>query len=261
MLLELIQNNFYMDIDKNIDTVVDYLLNTDNVSVLTGAGISAESGISTFRDPDGLWSKFNPQELASIDGFMSNPELVWSWYQYRVNIVNNSIPNPGHYALAEFQNLIKNFSLITQNVDGLHQRAGSKNVVELHGSIVRNKCFDCNKIHTSKIVEHNKISNCIYCNGKIRPDVVWFGEILPRHEIELAQIYAENSKVYFSVGTSAEVYPAADLPLIAKRNGAKLIEINPNDTQLTSFVDVKINLNSGIALPLILEKYKEKKGI
>lgn len=261
MLLELIQNNFYMDIDKNIDTVVDYLLNTDNVSVLTGAGISAESGISTFRDPDGLWSKFNPQELASIDGFMSNPELVWSWYQYRVNIVNNSIPNPGHYALAEFQNLMKNFSLITQNVDGLHQRAGSKNVVELHGSIVRNKCFDCNKIHTSRIVEHNKISNCIYCNGKIRPDVVWFGEILPRHEIELAQIYAENSKVYFSVGTSAEVYPAADLPLIAKRNGAKLIEINPNDTQLTSFVDVKINLNSGIALPLILKKYKEKKGV
>ncbi len=242
-----------------INEVVDVLIESKNISALTGAGVSAESGIATFRDPDGLWAKFNPQELASIDGFMANPERVWAWYQYRVEIVNSSKPNLGHYALAEFESLNKNFKLITQNVDGLHQRAGSRNVIELHGSIVRNKCFNCNEIHQESVIETNQLNNCKYCNGLIRPDVVWFGEMLPEKEIELAQLYASNSDVFFSIGTSAEVYPAADLPIIAKRNGALLIEINPDRTQLSDYVDISISLPSGEVLPLIIDEYKKRK--
>lgn len=247
-----------MTTNDSINKVVDILIETKNITALTGAGVSAESGIATFRDPEGLWAKFNPQELASIDGFMSNPEMVWSWYQYRVNIVNNSRPNPGHLALVEFQNLNKVFNLITQNVDGLHQRAGSDNVVELHGSIIRNKCFNCNEIHQETIIIENKLNNCKYCNGLIRPDVVWFGEMLPEKEIELAQELATNTDVFMSIGTSAEVYPAADLPIIAKRNGAVLIEINPYITQLSNYVDIRIDLPSGEALPMIIDEYKKR---
>ena len=241
-----------------INKVVDILIETNNITALTGAGVSAESGIATFRDPEGLWAKFNPQELASIDGFMSNPEMVWSWYQYRVNIVNNSKPNPGHLALVEFQNLNKVFNLITQNVDGLHQRAGSENVVELHGSIIRNKCFNCNEIHQETILIENKLNNCKYCNGLVRPDVVWFGELLPEKEIELAQELSSITDVFMSIGTSAEVYPAADLPIIAKRNGAVLIEINPYKTQLSNYVDIRIDLPSGEALPMIIDEYEKR---
>ncbi|MER3329930.1 MAG: NAD-dependent deacylase, partial [Candidatus Kapaibacterium sp.] len=244
-----------------ISKVVDKLIEAKNISVLTGAGVSAESGIATFRDPEGLWAKFNPQELASIDGFMSNPERVWSWYQYRVKIVNEAKPNRGHFALAEFEKLNNNFNLITQNVDGLHQRAGSRNVIELHGSIIRNKCFSCNEIHYDLVIDKNQLNNCKYCNGLIRPDVVWFGEMLPEKEIESAQVCASSSDVFFSIGTSAEVYPAADLPIIAIRNGAFIIEINPNKTQLSDYVDLKISLPSGDVLPLIIEEYKKRKLI
>lgn len=243
---------------EGISKVVDTLLESNNVTALTGAGVSAESGIATFRDPDGLWAKFNQQELASKDGFKANPKRVWSWYQYRVGIVNNSKPNSGHYALSEFQMLNKNFNLITQNVDGLHQRAGSENVIELHGSIIRNKCFDCNEIHKEAVIGENQLNNCKYCNGLIRPDVVWFGEMLPEKEIAIAQKLATNSDVFLSIGTSAEVYPAAEWPLIAKRNGAVLIEINPIKTQLSDFADINIDMLSGEALPMIIEEYKKR---
>lgn len=157
--------------------------------------------------------------------------------------------------------LNKNFNLITQNVDGLHQRAGSENVIELHGSIVRNKCFNCNEIHKEAVLGENRLNNCKYCNGFIRPDVVWFGEMLPVKEIELAYKYATNSEVFLSIGTSAEVYPAAELPLIAKRNGAVLIEINPIKTQLSDFADIHIDIPSGEALPMIIDEYKKRKKV
>lgn len=247
-----------MTTQESIKKIVDLLLVSNNITALTGAGVSAESGIATFRDPDGLWAKFNPQELASIDGFMANPERVWSWYQYRVNIVNNAKPNPGHYALAEFHKFNLNFNLITQNVDGLHQRAGSENVIELHGSIIRNKCFRCNEIHEEAILNGNNLNNCKYCNGLIRPDVVWFGEMLPEIEIEIAQKLAYKTDLFFSIGTSAEVYPASELPIIAKRAGAILIEINPDRTQLTKFTDIRIALPSGKAMPMIIDEYKKR---
>ncbi len=247
-----------MTTNERINKIVDILLVSNSVTALTGAGVSAESGIATFRDPDGIWSKFNPLELASIDGFISNPERVWSWYQYRVNIVNNSKPNPGHYALAEFHKYNLDFNLITQNVDGLHQRAGSENVIELHGSIIRNKCFNCNQIHEGAVINGNLLNNCKRCNGLIRPDVIWFGEMLPESEINTAQKLSSNTDLFFSIGTSAEVYPAADLPLIAKSNGAILIEINPVKTQLSNFADIRIELTSGKAMPLIIEEYKKR---
>ncbi|PKL78706.1 MAG: NAD-dependent protein deacylase [Ignavibacteriae bacterium HGW-Ignavibacteriae-4] len=247
-----------MTTPESIKKIVELLLVSNNITALTGAGVSAESGIATFRDPEGLWAKFDPLELASIDGFMSNPERVWSWYQYRVNIVNNAKPNKGHYALAEFNKLNMNFNLITQNVDGLHQRAGSENVIELHGSIIRNKCFSCNEIHEEEILSENLLNYCKYCNGLIRPDVVWFGEMLPEREIDKAQKLASKTDLFFSIGTSAEVHPAAELPIISKREGAVLIEINPLKTQLSEFADIRIALPSGEAMPLIIEEYKKR---
>lgn len=229
-----------------------------HVAVLTGAGISAESGISTFRDPDGLWSKFNPMELASIDGFMENPERVWQWYQYRKKIANDAKPNPGHIALAKMEKLFDTFYIFTQNVDRLHQRAGSKNVYELHGNIIENKCFNCGKPYTGEIdLPDKQLPRCPYCTGKIRPNVVWFGEPLPQDVLMLADSSARTCDVFFSIGTSAEVYPAAALPYTAKTYGAFVVEINPNTTSLSSTADVHLQAFAGEALPLLLDAFNK----
>lgn len=247
-----------MDIPR---TLLDKLVKANNVAVLTGAGVSAESGIKTFRDPDGLWTKFNPQELASVNGFMSNPELVWSWYQYRRDIVNKAEPNPGHYAIAEMEKLFPVFTLITQNVDRLHARAGSSKMLELHGNIIDNHCFNCGKPYLGETTLPDKqLPKCTYCGGMIRPSVVWFGEMLPYDALKESERAANECDVFFSVGTSAEVYPAANLPIIAKQSGAFVVEVNPNATQLSSYVDVHLMAPSGEALPEMLNqlrKYKE----
>jgi NAD-dependent deacetylase len=243
-----------MEISKNI---LEALKKAKYIAVLTGAGVSAESGIKTFRDPDGLWAKLNPMELASVDGFMSNPEIVWDWYQHRREIVNNSMPNPGHYALAEMEGLFPKFTLITQNVDRLHQRAGSKNVLELHGNIIENHCFNCKKPYEGEVtLPDKKLPRCPECGGMIRPSVVWFGEMLPIDALSGAEEAACNCDVFFSVGTSAEVYPAANLPLLAKDNGAFVVEVNPNITPISRYVDARIPFASGLGLPGIIEKLK-----
>lgn len=240
------------------ETLLNRLAKSKHVAVLTGAGVSAESGIKTFRDPDGLWAQFNPAELASVDGFMSNPELVWSWYQHRVEIVNNAKPNPGHIAIAEMQKLFPKFTLITQNVDKLHHRAGSEKVIELHGNIVENHCFDCKEAFKGEtILPDKKLPVCPRCGGKIRPSVVWFGEMLPVGAMEAAEEAAYTCDVFFSVGTSAEVYPAANLPVVAKRAGAYVVEVNPNVTVLSSYVDAKLPAPSGEALPILLEEFRK----
>jgi NAD-dependent deacetylase len=247
------------DIPKSL---IDGLKISKNVTVLTGAGISAESGIKTFRDPDGLWTKFNPSELASMDGFMKNPELVWKWYQFRREVINKSAPNPGHYAIAEMQNLFNNFTLITQNVDRLHHRSGSKDVLELHGNIIDNYCIKCGEPYTDLInFELNEIPKCKICNNYIRPAVVWFGEMLPEKVLLDAEFAAKQSDVFFTIGTSAEVYPAANLPLYAKSNGAVVVEINPNETQISKYLDYNFRYPSGVILPLIIKIFKESKGI
>lgn len=219
--------------------------------VLTGAGISAESGIATFRGGTGsLWDKFRPEELASADGFLANPKLVWEWYQWRRRLINEAGPNPGHLTLAEMEKELPNFTLITQNVDNLHQRAGSREVIELHGNIHRNKCQRCAAPFPDVDFEPERLPQCP-CGGSIRPDVVWFGEMLPEAALNLATQRSAKARLFFSIGTSAVVYPAADLPLIAKRCGAYLVEINPEETMLTPFADEVFSAPSGSALPEI----------
>ncbi len=241
--------------------LLERLTEAQKVVVLTGAGVSAESGIKTFRDPDGLWSKFNPSELASAEGFMSNPELVWSWYQHRREIIYSTKPNPGHYAIAEMEKLFPNFGLITQNVDRLHQTAGSTIVYELHGNIIDNHCMNCKKPYKKEIdLESKQPPICPECGGKIRPSVVWFGEMLPYDTLMKSQDEAASCDVFFSVGTSAEVYPAADLPIIALRNGALLVEVNPNETVLSRVAHIRLKAPSGEALPILIEEFKKYKG-
>lgn len=238
--------------------LLESLSNAESVVVLTGAGVSAESGIKTFRDPDGLWAKFNPMELASVNGFMSNPQRVWEWYQFRREVVNNAQPNPGHYAIAEMEKLFPQFTLITQNVDRLHQRAGSKNVLELHGNIIENHCFKCKEPYKKEIDLNSKeLPICPLCGAYIRPSVVWFGEMLPEYELSKAYEVSDSCDVFFSVGTSAEVYPAANLPYQAKRNGAFVVEVNPNRTSFSHIADVCLTEPSGVILPILITEYKE----
>ncbi|MBD3274534.1 MAG: NAD-dependent protein deacylase, partial [Candidatus Marinimicrobia bacterium] len=170
-----------MDIDP---FVFEQLEKADRIVALTGAGISAESGVPTFRGEEGLWKKLKPEELANFDAFIENPQRVTEWYEHRRDIIDNVKPNAGHYALAEMENIFPNVSVITQNVDGLHQKAGSTNVVELHGNIYRNYCIDCGKRYDyGNMVSFNGTPTCEECGGLIRPDVVWFGEMLPMEAI------------------------------------------------------------------------------
>ncbi len=239
------------------DTLLERLAAAEHVAVLTGAGVSAESGIKTFRDPGGLWAKYNPAELASMDGFMANTELVWSWYMHRVETINNTKPNPGHKAIAEMAEIFPKFTLITQNVDRLHHRAGSEDVIELHGNIVENYCVDCKSPYEGETnLPDKQLPQCEACGGKIRPNVVWFGEMLPVKALQDAEEAASTCDVFFSAGTSAEVYPAANLPIIAKQAGALLVEVNPNATVLSQYADIKLKAPSGKALPEMMDKYK-----
>lgn len=241
------------------DILIEKLSKANSVAILTGAGVSAESGIKTFRDPDGLWAKFNPAELASVNGFMANPELVWEWYSMRMDVIRNSEPNKGHYAIAKLENMFPAFTLITQNVDRLHQRAGSQNVLELHGNIVENHCFKCKapfKGETS--LPDKQLPKCLKCGGNIRPSVVWFGENLPVKALNGAEHAAKRADVFFTIGTSGEVYPAANLPLIAKDNKAFVVEINPNTTALTPYLDLHLSGASGEIMPIIIEQLNNK---
>ena len=171
------------------DVLTQRLRTAKKVTVLTGAGVSAESGVPTFRDPGGIWEKYRPEELANFDAFISDPDFVWSWYQHRREIMREVLPNPGHFALAEMEGLFEEFNLITQNIDNLHKRAGSRNVTELHGNIERNYCLKCRTFYNDLDVSEKKVLKCEKCGGIIRPDVVWFGEMLP----ESALTYAENN--------------------------------------------------------------------
>ncbi len=228
-----------------------------NVSVLTGAGVSAESGVPTFRDPGGIWEKFKPEQLANFEAFMSDPDFVWNWYQHRREIMRDVKPNAGHYALAEMEKVFEDFNLITQNIDNLHNRAGSKKVTELHGNIERNFCLGCKTFYNEIDVTEKKVLKCEKCGGFIRPDVVWFGEMLPAKALKHAEYCAKNSDVFFTIGTSAEVYPAAMLPLIAKRSGAYVAEINIKPTVMSNDLDEILTGKSGEILSELLYKLKE----
>jgi NAD-dependent deacetylase len=224
------------------------------VTAFTGAGISAESGVPTFRSAGGVWKKMKPEELASMDGFLRNPELVWEWYAERKRIIADVKPNPGHLALAQMQDLFPRFAVVTQNIDNLHRRAGSRVVHELHGNIERNYCMECGRNYTNEsVLAMAGVPVCIDCKGRIRPDVVWFGEGLPEDEWEAGVHASEYADVFFSIGTSAVVYPAASLPVMAKRAGALLVEVNPEPTPLTPDVDVFLQGPAGVVMPAVYE--------
>ncbi len=224
-----------------------------SVAVLTGAGVSAESGVPTFRDArKGLWAQFDPQKLATPDAFRRNPKLVWDWYAWRHKLVAKAEPNAGHRALAVLEGRVSDFVLITQNVDGLHRRAGSRNVVELHGNIGRVKCS-----RENTIVEHwtevgDEVPRCTGCGALLRPDVVWFEETLPPDALQAAEDAARRCQILLVVGTSAEVYPAAALPDYAKSAGATIVEINPNPTPLSDVADYVLRAPAGAVLPALV---------
>jgi NAD-dependent deacetylase len=233
--------------------------------VLTGAGVSAESGVPTFRDAQtGLWARYRPEDLATPNAFLRNPQLVWDWYAWRKKLVTEVQPNPGHFALAEMETLLREqgdhpqFTLVTQNVDGLHQRAGSQNVLELHGNIQRAKCFDEGIVIGDGDVQAGAPLRCPRCGGWLRPDVVWFGESLPYEVFQQAWQAAQTCDTFLSVGTSALVQPAASLPLLALEHGAVVVEVNPQPTPLTRQATFVLHGQSGIILPdLVRMAWKE----
>lgn len=239
------------------DMLIRRLRSAKIVAMLTGAGISAESGVPTFRGEEGLWKKFRPEELANFDAFMRNPQLVWEWYNYRKHIINQVAPNAGHYAIAKMESIFSNFHLITQNVDDLHRKAGSQQIYELHGNIMRNRCVDCSEYYDELPSAEPGILPKCQCGGLIRPNVVWFGENLPALELRCSFDVARSSDVFFSVGTSAVVQPAASLPLEAKHEGAYVVEINIEPTVISHSIDETILGKAAEILPLLVEKLNE----
>lgn len=234
--------------------LISLLQHTLKLAALTGAGVSQESGLRTFRDAQtGLWSQYKPEELASPQAFARDPKLIWDWYAWRREAVKGVRPNPGHYALVEIENLIPEFTLITQNVDGLHRMAGNQNVLELHGNIQRVRCSECGTVAREWDDDLDSVPQCESCGGLLRPDVVWFGESLPRDQLEAAVEVARACDVFFSIGTSGVVQPAASLAHAARNRGAVVVEINAERTPLTSKADFFLQGKSGEILPELVK--------
>ena len=222
--------------------------------VLTGAGASQESGLRTFRDAQtGLWSQYKPEDLASPAAFQRDPKLVWDWYAWRREALKGVRPNPGHYALVEMEKRLPEFTLITQNVDGLHRMAGSQHVLELHGDIQRVRCADCYTFAEKWDEQAETVPRCAECGGLLRPDVVWFGEALPRSQLEAAVAAVRGCDIFFSIGTSGVVQPAASLPFAAHHRGALVVEVNAEATPLTPKADLVLSGKSGEILPRLVE--------
>ncbi len=223
-----------------------------SIAVLTGAGVSAESGVPTFRGPEGLWRTYRPEQLASPDAFARDPVLVWQWYDWRRQRIAACRPNAAHEALALLERSVPDFLLITQNVDGLHRQAGSTEVVELHGNIWRVRCTAEHTVQELTAVPINPLPPRCACGALHRPDVVWFGEPLPETAVARAMQAAERCEIILVVGTSALVHPAAALPTVAKRHGAYLIEVNVEPTPVTALADATFREPAGVALPRLI---------
>lgn len=248
------------DIEKTSEfrQAVEVLNQAQHIAILTGAGISAESGIPTFRDKlTGLWEQYQAEYLVSIQAFEEKPELVWQWHQWWRGQIADKLPNPAHFALGQWQQLAKaqgkTWTLFSQNVDNLHEKGGAT-VAKLHGDLSKNRCHDCGKPYQSTIdFEEIELKHC-ECGGLIRPDIVWFGEMLPQAAWQMAEDATFNCDVLVSIGTSSVVYPAAGLIHLAKQRGAKVIEINPNPTQ-TQEVDIVLQAKAGEVLPSLVNAF------
>jgi len=249
-----------------LEKAVSEIKKAEYVIALTGAGVSAESDIPTFRGKDGLWNKYRPEELATPEAFRRDPKLVWEWYSWRMRLVFSKNPNPAHFALAELEKTGILKCLITQNVDDLHERAGSSKVIHLHGSLRLIKCSnpacgyhaDSSTYVESSSIQVGKLPECPVCSSLLRPGVVWFGERLPPDILIRSFEEAEKSDLVLVIGTSAVVQPAASIPLITKKKGGKIIEINPDSTPLTSVSDISIRMPAGEALSKIVEIAKNQ---
>lgn len=234
--------------------LISLLRSTSKLAVLTGAGVSQESGLRTFRDAqEGLWAQYRPEDLATPEAFARDPKLIWDWYAWRREAVKGVRPNSGHYALVEIEERISEFTLITQNVDGLHRMAGNHNVLELHGNIQRVRCSECGQFAEEWDDVSETVPQCRSCGGLLRPDVVWFGESLPLEQLEGAAEAARRCDIFLSVGTSGVVQPAASLAHAARNKGAVVVEINAEETPLTSKADFFFQGRSGEILPELVK--------
>jgi NAD-dependent deacetylase len=232
--------------------VRQWLRDATSVAVLTGAGVSAESGVPTFRGTNGLWKQYRAEDLATPGAFARDPKLVWEWYDWRRSLIAEAKPNPGHYALAEAEARARKFTLITQNVDGLHELAGSRNVLRLHGSIWILRCLDCGREREDRRTPLPELPPRCECGGMLRPGVVWFGEALPAKIWREAETAARTADLFLLIGTSAVVYPAAGLASIAKSSGARVVEINIAESGLSNAIDEFLKGPSGELLPQLI---------
>ena len=237
------------------ELVKNKLKDAKKIVIVTGAGISQESGIPTFRGKDGLWRNYDAMKLATIDAFYDDPKLVWEWYVERRTNIFSASPNAGHAAIAQLEKYC-DVVILTQNIDGLHQRAGSNQVLELHGSIVRIKCTVCDFVD-ALINEFNNLPPMCKCGNILRPDVVWFGESLPQDVWEKAIVHASSCDVMIIAGTSLVVSPANTLPIFAKENDATLIEVNPEETIMSKDMDLTIRDTSANVMPNLITEIFE----
>lgn len=245
------------DIHAAVERAARFLDGARSVVVSTGAGMSKESGIPTFRDaPNALWGQFDPEKLASPEGFLRDPALVWRWYEERRRMISTAQPNPGHAAIARLESHFHDFVVITQNIDDLHRKAGSRNIVEMHGNIFRYKCFDVGH-PVDELPRDDRVPPRCPCGSLLRPDVVWFGEVLPGRAVERAYDALETCDVMLVVGTSGVVYPVAGFPEVARRHGARIVEVNPESTPITPLADVFVAGRAGKALPRLVEAFVE----
>ncbi len=243
---------------ERIQRAAEDLFNARKAIAFTGAGISVESGIPDFRSPSGLWSRYNPEEYATIEAFRADPKKVWKLLEEMISLVSQAKPNPAHVGLAELEKMGKLQAVITQNVDSLHQAAGSRNVIEFHGSNATLSCLACgNKVPAVTLSMEDLPPTCAQCRSIMKPDVVFFGEPIPPEAYQKAVEAARTCDLILAIGTSALVYPAADIPIAAKESGARLIEINVESTALTDLVsDYMIQGQSGEILPQVVEALK-----
>ena len=241
--------------EREIKALRDTLMKAGRVAALTGAGISAESGVPTFRGADGLWRNYNVMELATPQAFSRDPQLVWEFYNWRRNLISGLTVNPGHKALVDLEARVPHFSLITQNVDGLHLKAGSKNLLEIHGNLWKVRCTKCHTVSLDMSSNMGPLPKCKECGGLLRPHVVWFGESLDYALLNSAVEAARSCQVMLVVGTSAVVQPAASLAGEAKEAGAVVAEINLEETPNSGMMDFVLLGKSGDLLPKLLEHW------
>jgi NAD-dependent deacetylase len=235
-----------------VNPVREWLRDASSIAVLTGAGVSAESGVPTFRGESGLRKQYRAEDLATPGAFARDPKLVWEWYDWRRSLIAKAEPNPGHYALAAAEAGARRFTLITQNVDGLHELAGSRNVLRLHGSIWMLRCLECKREREDRGSPLPQLPPHCECGGMLRPGVVWFGEPLPSKIWNDAETAARQADLFLLVGTSAMVYPAAGLASIAKSSGARVVEINITETGFSDSIDEFLQGPSGELLPQLI---------